>query len=82
MPDHATSRRSFLARLGFGAVAVAATAVVPNAVVPKPEAVQPSLRPKCPTCSTLMVIRYEWRTLPESELSKLVETVGYPATGR
>ena len=55
MPDRATSRRSFLSRLGFGTAAVAATAVVPNVGAPTQE--QPSLRPKCPRCGTLMLIR-------------------------
>lgn len=57
MPDHVTSRRSFLSRLGFVTAAAAGTAVVPSVITPTPEPVQPSLRPKCPSCGTLMLVR-------------------------
>jgi hypothetical protein len=54
------NRRNFLSKLGIGTSAVAATAIFPrgDSKIPDP-APQPTLRPKCACCSTLMLVRWE-----------------------
>ena len=79
MPDQKSSRRSFLSRLGFGTAAVAATAVVPNVGAPAKE-VQPSLRPKCPSCGTLMLVREDAKC-PNTECSYYWKSVGITFSG-
>jgi hypothetical protein len=53
------NRRNFLTKLGFGTAAVAATTVVPAITKPKEAKLEDgNLRPKCPRCSTRMLVRH------------------------